>query len=66
MKRLTREWMFNSNQINIINAGIAEKTGKRILETNKLGTNNFVLNSGSAAQTNAAENSVDVYSVCRV
>ena len=32
MKRLTREWMFNSNQINIINAGIAEKTGTRILK----------------------------------
>lgn len=63
MERLTREWMFNNNQINIVNAGIAEKTEKRILATNKLGTNNFMLNSGNADQNNADVVNANVYSL---
>jgi hypothetical protein len=46
-KRLIREWMFAENQINLVNAGIAEKTGRRILQANKLGTNNFTFSSAA-------------------
>jgi FkbM family methyltransferase len=61
-KRLTREWMFDENQINLVNAGVAEKTGKRILQANKLGTNNFTLSCGDGnAGDNAGQNSVDIY-----
>lgn len=61
MKRLMREWMFNKGQINIVNAGIAEKSGQRILQMNKLGTNNFILNSGNADQNNVYENHINIY-----
>jgi FkbM family methyltransferase len=59
MERLTREWMFNKNQINVVNAGIAEKTGKRILQTNKLGTN-FIMDS-SAGHDGVGGDYVDIY-----
>jgi FkbM family methyltransferase len=60
-ERLAREWMFDENQINLVNAGIGEKTGKCILQTNKLGTNNFILTSGGSAEENAGQTSVDIY-----
>jgi FkbM family methyltransferase len=60
-ERLTREWMFRENQMNIINAGIGEKTGRHILRLNKLGTNNFILNSENAAVNEADGDYVDIY-----
>jgi FkbM family methyltransferase len=61
MERLTREWMFSENQIIMVKAGIGEKTGKRILQSNKLGTNNFILNSWDTVQNNAEGDRIDIY-----